>query len=117
MGGWTEGWDRLTYSLDGSPMLPLAVGAAVSAPSGFSCCFPSSLGKPPCPGRALHAQGAPGPVQRGDPLEGVHQPPRPAIPESRLSGQLTTGGANRTLISQPLTSGGLITQMDFPGFN
>ena len=48
---------------------------------------------------------------------GVHQPPRPAIPESCLSGQLMAGGANGILISQPLTSGGLITQMDFPGFN
>ena len=47
----------------------------------------------------------------------VHQPPRPAIPESCLGVQLMAGGANRILISQLLTSGGLITQMDFPGFN
>lgn len=48
---------------------------------------------------------------------GIHQPPRPAVPESCLGGQLMAGGANRTLISQPPTSGGLITQMDSPGFN
>lgn len=44
-----EGWDRLTYSLDGSPMLPLAVGRRSRLPQASSCCFPSLLRPPPLP--------------------------------------------------------------------